>query len=606
MRKNLLIIISLFSGLGLQAQTFNGGSGNIPDFNIVATRVSFPCTVSGLPTSTSPSFGLERICLDITHTYDHDLLIQLTSPAHDTVTLCNRRGDGFNNFTATCFRGHSLNGLVSGGTAPFTGEFDPDGDLYVFMNGQNPNGTWYLLVTDLARVDSGTVNAFTLVFGNNPSPHSLVPCSTTDATLCKCPDGTQDCDLLPDMTASAAALTGSFERNDTVFVDNATPNIGWGPLEIHGIDSCFCDLVPVPCSTVACPGTGLAPKQLVKQTIYHKDHGSVTTWTRPAGTMTYHPAHGHIHLDGWASYTLRRPLYGLKAPDWPIVGEGFKQSYCLINLGTCTTGNGYCLDTSGAPLGPQQISNYGMGAVTGCTRDQGIFVGNYDVYSAALNGQWIVLDSLCNGDYYIVSITDPNNLILETNDNNNWASVPITLTHQLNRPFPTVNFTYSGAANTIDFVNSSSDYDSLIWDFGDGQTSNANNPSHSYQSTGTFIVVLTAFNKCGSQQHVESFTLTLVGISETASPDVYGFKVYPNPATTQVKVDFSLSKRSTVSLQLFDVMGNLIQTLSDETLNTGSHHYLIDSSKLNLAKGVYTIRLTSAETNSKKRIVFVK
>ena len=332
----------------------------------------------------------------------------------------------------------------------------------------------------------------------------------------------------------------------------------------------------------------------------------MTSWTRPAGTMTYHANHGHIHVDNWASYTLRKSAYGLSAPDWPVIGPGSKTRFCLINLGECTTGGGYCLDTAGNALGQAQIPNFGLGAVTGCGLDQGIFVGKYDVYSAGLAGQWVILDSLCNGTYSLVSITDPNDAMLEINENNNYASVPITLTHQLNLPFPTVNFTYSGPANVVTFNNTSFDYDSLLWDFGDGNTSTAVNPVHSYSNTGAFTVVLTAYNRCGFEQRVQSFTITLVGIFSSATQDLFGIKIYPNPAETQVKIDFSLSKRSPVSLQLFDAMGNLVNNLANETMNMGSHHFVVDASTMNLSKGVYNIRLTSSETNVTRRIVFVK
>ncbi len=608
MKKNLLLIsFCLLVSIISRAQTFNGSPGLIHDYTGVAIPAYYHCTVSGLPSSITPSFGLERICLNIIHTYDGDLEIKLMSPDSFVVMLSNRRGGGGDNFVSTCFRGQSTNGLISDGSAPFTGEFDPDGNLSLFMNGRNPNGIWSLIVTDLAGSDSGAVSGFNLVFSNNPSPAAALPCSTSDVTLCHCPDGSQDCDLLPDMTASAAALlNGSYENPGIIYVNNATPNIGWGPLEIHGINSCWCDTVQVPCSTTACPGSGLPPKQLVQQTVYHKHNGVVTTWTRPAGTMTYHPTHGHIHVDNWASYTLRKPVYGLTAPDWPIVGVGSKQSFCLVNLGQCSTAGGYCRDTAGNVLGPAEILNYGLGAVTGCGSDQGIFVGNYDVYSAGLSGQDIPVDSICNGTYYLVSITDPSNAMLETNDNNNWAAVPFTLTQQINLPFPSVNFTYSASGNTITFYNSSTDYDSLSWDLGDGIKTSGINPIHTYCCTGTYTVVLTAYNRCGFEQQVVTFTLTMVGISEATTPDVFNFKLYPNPAADVAKVDFNLSKRSPVTLQLFDAIGNLVTTLSDETLNMGSHHYVIDATDLNLSKGVYTVRLTSAESNITQRIVFVK
>jgi len=607
MRKIILTFFGIGMCLSLTAQTFLGTGGVIHDYNGFVSPAYYPCVVSGLPATIDSAFGLERICLNISHTYDGDIEIKLMSPDSAEVMLSNRRGGSGHNYINTCFRGQGSNGMIANGSAPFTGEFDPDGNLASFMNGRNPNGTWYLIVTDLAAADSGSVNSFALVFSNNPSPHSVMPCSTTDVTSCLCPDGSQVCDLLPDMTASAVTLLGgSYEVPETLFVDNATPNIGWGPLEIHGVNSCFCDTVAVPCTTTACPGTGLPPKQLVEQTIYHKDHGNVTSWNRPAGTMTYHPSHGHTHVDNWASYTLRRQVYGLTPPDWPIVGVGSKQSFCLVNLGQCSTAGGECRDTLGNAIGPAQIPNFGMGSVTGCAIDQGIFVGNFDIYSSGLDGQWIVLDSLCNGSYFLVSITDPNNVMLETNDNNNWAAVPYNLVSQLNLPFPSVNYSYSGTANTLNFLNSSVDYDSLQWDFGDGITDTAVNPVHTYASTGTYVVVLTAWNHCGIQQRVDTINLTLVGIYEGAGEDVYNFKLYPNPASTQVQADFNLAKRSPVLLQLFDSYGKLLKTLADETMNAGSYHFVINAADLSLAKGVYTVRMTSGASSLVRRIVFVK
>ncbi len=609
MRKIYLAILLAFLFTISKAQTFTGTGGVIHDYNGVAVSQYFPCTVSGLPTSIdSVTFGLERICIDITHSYDRDLQIELMSPDSFVVMLSNRNGDGGDNFTNTCFRGHSANALLSdpGNVPPFTGEYDPDGDLALYNNGRDPNGTWYLVVTDLAGADSGDVNTFSLTFGNSPTSHSIMPCSVQDATRCQCPDGTQDCDLIPDMTASAQAiLDGSYEATDTLYVNNATPNIGWGPLEIHGINTCYCDTVLVPCNTPVCPN-GQPPKQLVEQTIYHKTNGTLTSFNRPAGTMTYHPQHGHIHLDGWAEYTLRQPMIGKQPYEWPVVGTGNKQSYCLVNLGTCTNGNGYCVDTTGNILGRDSFPNYGLGTVTGCTTDQGIYVGYLDIYSAALYGQWITLDSVCNGDYYVVSFTDPNNWILEMNDSNNWAAVPWTLTHQLNLPFPTVNFNYASNANTVTFTNTSTDFDSLVWDFGDGDSSTLENPVHVYASTGTYNVILTAYNRCGFHQQVQSFTLTLTGISKTETEDLFGFKIYPNPTKDVVNIDFSLSEKSSVKIELMDALGRVILQPENNVLNMGSHHYQLNFNELNLSKGIYFISLLSPDKSIRKRVSFIK
>ena len=66
--------MTVFSMLS-DAQTFIGTGGPIADFTGVAIPQYYPCVVSGLPTSIdSVIFGLETVCIDITHSYDKDML----------------------------------------------------------------------------------------------------------------------------------------------------------------------------------------------------------------------------------------------------------------------------------------------------------------------------------------------------------------------------------------------------------------------------------------------------------------------------------------------------------------------------------------------------
>ena len=136
------------------------------------------------------------------------------------------------------------------------------------------------------------------------------------------------------MTASGKEILDHHTENPGfLYISNATPNIGYGPIDIYGYDSCFCGTTNVPCNTT-CPNGDLI-KHIVKQRIFQKIPGSDTLgyYDRIAGQMTYHPAHGHLHVDNWANYTLRTPTADPDARNWPIVGTGVKQSFCLINLG---------------------------------------------------------------------------------------------------------------------------------------------------------------------------------------------------------------------------------------------------------------------------------
>jgi subtilisin-like proprotein convertase family protein len=94
----------------------------------------------------------------ITHTFDGDLVIQLTSPQGTTVTLSNRNGGSGDNFTSTVFDDEAAT-AISSGAAPFTGSFRPVQPLSAF-DGQTIGGTWTLRVIDTAGEDTGTLSSW--------------------------------------------------------------------------------------------------------------------------------------------------------------------------------------------------------------------------------------------------------------------------------------------------------------------------------------------------------------------------------------------------------------------------------------------------------------
>ncbi len=84
----------------------------------------------------------------------------------------------------------------------------------------------------------------------------------------------------------------------------------------------------------------------------------------------------------------------------------------------------------------------------------------------------------------------------------------------INKP-PTANFNTATTANPliIKLVNNSIGGTTYLWDFGDTQTSTEANPTHTYQMSGTYIILLTATNACGSQTKALQIT---VGEAPTA------------------------------------------------------------------------------------------
>ncbi|UCE18050.1 MAG: PKD domain-containing protein, partial [Gemmatimonadota bacterium] len=76
-------------------------------------------------------------------------------------------------------------------------------------------------------------------------------------------------------------------------------------------------------------------------------------------------------------------------------------------------------------------------------------------------------------------------------------------------PLPQANFSASPTSGpsplTVQFTDlSTGDIDSWFWDFGDDGTSTQQNPSHEYQTEGTYSVILTVTGPCGPDTLTET------------------------------------------------------------------------------------------------------
>lgn len=586
LRALLVATLVLFATNG-QAQTFVFNTSTaIPD---TVVDLCLPIAVQGLPVqATSDTFGLASVCINITHTYVSDLEIVLKTPQGQVIPLLSRIGGAGRNFVGTCLAEDGT-AQIGNGAAPFTGVFRPDGDLNDANRGLNPNGVWRLCISDRAAQDFGILNSFSLTFSRNPPaspPPPPTPCSFSNMLACACPDGSDTCDLLPDMKASSSIMaTSRTEYVGRLTISNSTPNIGYGPLEIHGTGECFCDTVPVACGT-PCPN-GI--KEKVIQTIYHKMRDTFTTYTRPAGYMAYHPSHGHVHMEEWSQFTLRTRSADPNPLHWPIVATGRKVSFCLVNLADCRTANGLCVDDSNHVLDLDSMPNAALGTVTGCGRDQGIWPGKADIYDQSLDGQDILLDDVCNGSYYLVSYTDPNNNIKEMNDSNNVAIAPITLTRQAPPAAPPLNITFATAYQIAAGATIPPGV-RFTWDFGDGTTDTANNPAlHEYATPGNYTIRLTIHYKCGDRFSQSTAIVTSAKKLLTAAE--LGLSVEPNPAQGgRFLLRYRKPTPAPASLTLLDITGRVLRTLPVETA-VGRHSLPVEAA--GLPAGAYLIRLAT-------------
>jgi subtilisin-like proprotein convertase family protein len=109
-----------------------------------------------------------NVTLDITHTWDSDLKVELISPAGTHVKLVTNRGQGGANFHNTVFD-DSANVSISTASPPFTGTFRPETPLSA-LNGQVGTGTWQLSIKDIAFGDTGVLNSWSITIADSGTP----------------------------------------------------------------------------------------------------------------------------------------------------------------------------------------------------------------------------------------------------------------------------------------------------------------------------------------------------------------------------------------------------------------------------------------------------
>jgi hypothetical protein len=298
-------------------------------------------------------------------------------------------------------------------------------------------------------------------------PTVFAQCHTNNAAGCSCPTpGATNCILLPDILAGKKTLNAANGWSEygqlanginrgLLRIDVSTPNVGWGPLEVSPTNDYVCGSDTLrnftPPGNFLCPD-GSYPKRLIKQKLYQKVGNTFQYVLRDAGWMQYHPSHGHIHIDGWGLYTLR--LKDASVADtlqWPIVNEGVKVSFCLIDLTSCSGSMGDCVSPTGAVLNNGSFPNFGLGGGYNCgnTR-QGISVGMVDIYDRSLDESFVrVPYEACNGSYFVMVQVDPDNHFQEMNENNNWLAAQVPLTQQRTAGTGPYSYIFSKAGNLL-------------------------------------------------------------------------------------------------------------------------------------------------------------
>jgi hypothetical protein len=162
--------------------------------------------------------------------------------------------------------------------------------------------------------------------------------------------------------------------------------------------------------------------------------------------------------------------------------------------------------------------------------------------------------------------------------------------------YPVASFTYTVSNDTTyNFSDASQNATSWHWDFGDGDTSNLQNPSHDFAAAANFMVVLTAYHgACSSTD-----TLQIIGVGMEEINSARSFLISPNPSAGNFTITFK-NMNDKMSLEIFTLLGERIfgeamYRTSKKEINPG-----------NIPSGIYFVKVLDGDSYYCRKMIVEK
>ncbi len=81
---------------------------------------------------------------------------------------------------------------------------------------------------------------------------------------------------------------------------------------------------------------------------------------------------------------------------------------------------------------------------------------------------------------------------------------------------------------------------------------------------------------------------------------------YPNPFNPSTTINYSLPKEGKVVLKVYDLLGNEVSTLVDESKPAGNYNVKFDTERKSLSSGIYIYKITTESYTSAKKMILLK
>lgn len=137
-----------------------------------------------------------------------------------------------------------------------------------------------------------------------------------------------------------------------------------------------------------------------------------------------------------------------------------------------------------------------------------------------------------------------------------------------------------------------------------------NDPLYSiYQATASWRVETVWGISCTPTRSYSSslsnvYTNLTSSVPEGLSSDF--LSIYPNPFSSSTTISYSLKKNSNVSVEVFNTVGQQIETIVNSEQSAGEHQYSFNSKEKGYDAGIYFVKITVNEKSLMKKIIMMK
>lgn len=150
----------------------------------------------------------------------------------------------------------------------------------------------------------------------------------------------------------------------------------------------------------------------------------------------------------------------------------------------------------------------------------------------------------------------------------------------------------SNSNGEVAFSNNSLNSSAYSWNFGDGDSSNLASPTHTYATSGSYLVTLIATDGCTSDTMIDTVQVVIVGIEDFENLPI---QIAPNPSEGRFNLQANELESGNYLLNIYDLSGKMFLEREFEVFGS---EFSCEIDLLGFPSGIYLLRFG----NSTKRI----